>query len=237
MQRSGLTWIAGPPTGSASSGPTALGSSPRPGPRPWRPWSTSCGIGCRPSGRTRMQVLSGDRWMAHSLLSAPLNLGLLDPLEVVRAAEDAYTEGHAPIASVEGFVRQVIGWRDYIWHLYWYLGEDYRFRNDLGADRQLPGWLLDLDPAGTEANCLQQTLTSVRDHGWTHHIPRLDDPRELRHAARLRPGGVHRLVPPQLRRRLRLGDGAERGRHVAARGRRVCWPPSRMPPAGPTSTR
>ncbi len=118
-------------------------------------------------------ALSGDPWMAHSLLSAPLNLGLLDPLEVVRAAEDAYTEGHAPIASVEGFVRQVIGWRDYIWHLYWYLGEDYRSRNDLGAERPLPGWLLDLDPDGTEANCLRHALASVRDHGWTHHIPRL----------------------------------------------------------------
>ena len=118
-------------------------------------------------------VLSGDRWMAHSLLSAPLNLGLLDPLEVVRAAEDAYTEGHAPIASVEGFVRQVIGWRDYIWHLYWYLGEDYRTSNELGAHRPLPDWLLDLDPDGTEANCLKQTVSSVRDHGWAHHIPRL----------------------------------------------------------------
>ena len=64
--------------------------------------------------------------MAHSLLSASLNLGLLDPVEVVRAAEQAYASGQAPLAAVEGFVRQVIGWRDYIWHLYWYLGEDYR---------------------------------------------------------------------------------------------------------------
>ncbi len=118
-------------------------------------------------------ALSEDRWLAHSLLSAPLNLGLLDPLEVVRAAEDAYLEGHAPIASVEGFVRQVIGWRDYIWNLYWYLGEDYRTRNELQADRPLPDWLLELDPAGTDANCLKHTLASVRDHGWAHHIPRL----------------------------------------------------------------
>jgi deoxyribodipyrimidine photolyase-related protein len=118
-------------------------------------------------------VLSDDRWMAHSLLSAPLNLGLLDPLEVVRAAEDAYAEGHAPIASVEGFVRQVIGWRDYIWNLYWYLGEDYRERNELDARRPLPDWLVELDPDGTEANCLSRTVASVRDHGWVHHIPRL----------------------------------------------------------------
>ena len=81
-------------------------------------------------------MLSGDRWMSHSLLSAPLNLGLLDPVEVVRAAEDAYAEGHAPIAAVEGFVRQIIGWRDYIWNLYWYFGEDYRSRNELEARSQ-----------------------------------------------------------------------------------------------------
>ena len=118
-------------------------------------------------------VLSGDRWMAHSLLSAPLNLGLLDPLEIVRAAEDAYAEGHAPIASVEGFVRQIIGWRDYIWNLYWYFGEDYRSRNELDACRDLPGWFADVDPDGTDANCLKQSLASVREHGWAHHIPRL----------------------------------------------------------------
>ena len=66
--------------------------------------------------------MSDDRWMAHSLLSVPLNLGLLEPIEVARAAEQAYHDGAAPLAAVEGFVRQVIGWRDYIWHLYWYLG-------------------------------------------------------------------------------------------------------------------
>jgi deoxyribodipyrimidine photolyase-related protein len=118
-------------------------------------------------------ALSGDRWMAHSLLSAPLNLGLLDPLEIVRAAEDAYTEGHAPIASVEGFVRQIIGWRDYMWNLYWYFGEDYRQRNELEAHQQLPEWFTQLDPDGTDANCLRHALGSVREHAWVHHIPRL----------------------------------------------------------------
>src|ERR671916_534814 len=89
------------------------------------------------------------------------------------AAEDAYAEGHAPISAVEGFVRQIIGWRDYIWNLYWYFGEDYRSRNELQARTPLPTWFVELDPEGTQANCLRSVLTSVRDHGWAHHIPRL----------------------------------------------------------------
>ncbi|HEU5483924.1 MAG TPA: cryptochrome/photolyase family protein [Microlunatus sp.] len=124
-------------------------------------------------GRYEDAILSGDRWMAHSLLSAPLNLGLLDPVEVVRAAEQAYHDGAAPLAAVEGFVRQVIGWRDYIWHLYWYLGESYRTNNKLSQRRSIDGWFAELDPAGTDAACVRSALTSVRESGWAHHIPRL----------------------------------------------------------------
>ncbi|MFP5283447.1 MAG: cryptochrome/photolyase family protein, partial [Actinomycetes bacterium] len=101
------------------------------------------------------------------------NLGLLDPVEVVRAAEQAYHDGSAPLAAVEGFVRQVIGWRDYIWHLYWYLGEEYRHRNELGARADIPDWFWRLDPEGTQANCLSSTLRHLREDGWVHHIPRL----------------------------------------------------------------
>jgi deoxyribodipyrimidine photolyase-related protein len=79
----------------------------------------------------------------------------------------------APIAAVEGFVRQVIGWRDYIWHLYWYLGEDYRNSNTLQAEGELPSWFVELDPDGTDAACLKWALGSVRDDAWVHHIPRL----------------------------------------------------------------
>ena len=124
-------------------------------------------------GRYEDAMLRGDRWMAHSLLSAPMNLGLLDPLEVVHAAEEAYAAGNAPLNAVEGFVRQVMGWRDYIWHLYWYLGEDYRGANELGAHVDLPDWFWALDPEGTDAACLKWALTSVRESGWAHHIPRL----------------------------------------------------------------
>jgi deoxyribodipyrimidine photolyase-related protein len=123
-------------------------------------------------------MLAADRWMAHSLLSAPLNLGLLHPLEVARRAVRAYEDGSARLASVEGFVRQVVGWRDYVWHLYWHTQRapqtSYADRNALGADRPLPAWFADLDPHGeVTARCLSRTLADVREEGWTHHIPRL----------------------------------------------------------------
>ncbi len=118
-------------------------------------------------------MLAADPWMAHSLLSAPLNLGLLDPLEVVRRAEQAYRQGAAPLSSVEGFVRQIVGWRDYIWHLYWYLGESYRKQNRLQARAALPRWFAELDADAVQARCLSGVLAGVRDRGWVHHIPRL----------------------------------------------------------------
>ena len=124
-------------------------------------------------GRYEDAIMADDRWMAHSLLSVPLNLGLLEPIEVARAAEQAYHDGAAPLAAVEGFVRQVIGWRDYIWHLYWHLGEDYRTHNQLNQRRSIDDWFAALDPAGTDAACVRSALTSVRETGWTHHIPRL----------------------------------------------------------------
>jgi deoxyribodipyrimidine photolyase-related protein len=119
-------------------------------------------------------MLGGDPTMSHSLLAAPMNLGLLHPLEVVRAAEDAYRAGTAPLASVEGFVRQVLGWREYVWGLYHLLGDDYRHRNALDAHEPIPSWLETLD-AGRDvrAECLRVALRDVRERGWTHHIPRL----------------------------------------------------------------
>ncbi len=114
-------------------------------------------------------MLAGDAWMSHSLLSAPMNLGLLDPLEAVRAAEASA----APIASVEGYVRQLIGWRDYVWHIYWYEPAAYRRGNALQASSPLPKWFVDLDADAVDARCLSSVLADLRDHGWVHHIPRL----------------------------------------------------------------
>jgi deoxyribodipyrimidine photolyase-related protein len=116
-------------------------------------------------------MLVADDWMAHSLLSVPLNLGLLDPLDVVQAAEVEYRAGRAPLPAVEGFVRQVLGWREYMWHLYWWLPADYRSRNALAARRPLPDWWQDLGSCGVR--CVDETLRGVREHGWAHHIQRL----------------------------------------------------------------
>ncbi|TBN58345.1 cryptochrome/photolyase family protein [Glaciihabitans arcticus] len=119
-------------------------------------------------------MLQGDWTMAHSLLSAPMNLGLLDPREVVDAAEARYRAGDAPLNSVEGFVRQISGWRDYVWHLYWHLGEGYPTRsNYLNATTPLPEAFLQLDPDLITANCLRETIDGMRRHGWAHHIQRL----------------------------------------------------------------
>ncbi|MEV1333846.1 cryptochrome/photolyase family protein [Micromonospora costi] len=118
-------------------------------------------------------MLSTDPWMAHSGLSSSFNLGLLDPLEAVRGAEQAYRGQGAPLASVEGFVRQILGWRDFIWNLYWYFEPDYQGLNRLAARRSVPDWFRDLDADAVQARCLSDVLADLRDHGWVHHIPRL----------------------------------------------------------------
>jgi deoxyribodipyrimidine photolyase-related protein len=123
-------------------------------------------------------MLADDPWLAHSMLSASLNLGLVDPIDVVHRAEAAYRASVAagdplPLNSVEGFTRQVMGWRDYIWHLYWYLGREYRHGNALDAQEEVPGWLGELDAEAVDAHCLSSVLADVRQRGWVHHIPRL----------------------------------------------------------------
>ncbi|MGN6300294.1 MAG: cryptochrome/photolyase family protein [Angustibacter sp.] len=124
-------------------------------------------------GRYEDAMLRGDWAMAHSLLSVPMNLGLLDPLEVVERAVEELRRGNAPLASVEGFVRQVVGWREYVWHLYWHFGPDYRARDAMDAREPLPEWFTELDAARVDAACLSDVLHGVRERGWVHHIPRL----------------------------------------------------------------
>ncbi len=117
-------------------------------------------------------AMTTDSWhLAHSLVSPYLNIGLLLPGEVCDAAEDAYRSGRVPIASAEGFIRQVIGWREYVWGLYWLWGPEYATSNALQAHRPLPPVFT--GTATTEMRCVSHTLTSLHDHGWVHHIQRL----------------------------------------------------------------
>lgn len=107
----------------------------------------------------------------HSLLSPYLNIGLLHAREVVSAALRAYRDGVAPLQSVEAFVRQVIGWREYINGMYWFLGEEYRNLNALDAHRPLlPAFT---QSARTAMNCVSSTVAAVEERAWVHHIPRL----------------------------------------------------------------
>lgn len=115
-------------------------------------------------------MLSEDPVLFHSMLTPMLNLGLLRPLECVQAAEQRYREGRAPLASVEGFVRQIVGWREFIHGVYWLRGPDYLRSNALDARRPLPRWFWTAD---TPMNCLSQCLREVLETGYNHHIQRL----------------------------------------------------------------
>jgi deoxyribodipyrimidine photolyase-related protein len=116
-------------------------------------------------------MLTASWHLAHGLMAQYLNIGLLHPREVCDAVEAAYRAGRVPIASAEGFLRQVIGWREYVWGLYWLWGPDYAALNELGAERALPPAFTGRAP--TQMRCLATTLQTVHDHGWAHHIQRL----------------------------------------------------------------
>ncbi|MBT8215856.1 MAG: cryptochrome/photolyase family protein [Acidimicrobiia bacterium] len=115
-------------------------------------------------------MLSGEWSMGHTLLSPYLNLGLLYPDEVCDAAEEAYRAGRVPIASAEGFIRQIIGWREYVWGTYWLWMPEYRTVNQLGADRPLPPLYTS---GSTDMRCVSEALRAVHEHGYAHHIQRL----------------------------------------------------------------
>jgi deoxyribodipyrimidine photolyase-related protein len=115
-------------------------------------------------------MVTGEPFLNHSLLSAPLNLGLLGPLRVVRAAERAYERGDAPIESVEGFVRQIIGWREYVWGSYWLRRDRWPRMNALRAHADLPAAFGDRESGW---NCLDTVMSEVREDAYAHHIQRL----------------------------------------------------------------
>ena len=121
-------------------------------------------------GRTQDVMWQGAWSMNHSLISAALNLKLLNPRECVDAAIHAYREDKAPLAAVEGFIRQIIGWREFIRGVYYREGPGYGDRNWLGASGKLPKLFWTAD---TDMNCLKQCVGEVLDRGYGHHIQRL----------------------------------------------------------------
>ena len=113
---------------------------------------------------------SGTPFGWHSLLSTSLNLHLLDPREVIAAAEAAYRAGRAPLASVEGFIRQVIGWREFIRGVYWRDMPDMASANHLKHQRPLPGWYW---TGETKMACARDAIDQTLRYGYAHHIQRL----------------------------------------------------------------
>ena len=127
--------------------------------------------GLVPFGPHEDAMLAAEWKLAHSVLSSSMNLGLLHPGEVVDAAERAWWAGEAPINSVEGFVRQVIGWREYVWGVFWLWMPEYRGLNELDATRAVPPAFT--GDAPTEMACVAGAVAHLHDHGYTHHIERL----------------------------------------------------------------
>ena len=113
---------------------------------------------------------AGAPFLYHSLLSPALNIGLLSPREVCAAAETAWRMGHAPLNAVEGFVRQILGWREYVRGVYWTLMPDYADGNALDATRELPAFYW---TGETDMRCLREAIDGTARHAYAHHIQRL----------------------------------------------------------------
>ncbi len=115
-------------------------------------------------------MLDDNRFLYHAVIGLYLNAGLLDPLEVCQKAVQAYYDDRAPLNAVEGFIRQIIGWREYVRGIYFLEGPDYTTRNALGHDRKLPAvyW-----GGNTKMNCMEKAVAQTRDEAYAHHIQRL----------------------------------------------------------------
>ena len=125
---------------------------------------------CLGFGRWQDAIWAGEAWLYHSLLSAALNLKLLSPLEVVQAAQDAWRAGRADLASVEGFIRQILGWREYVRGLYWLRMPAYLEMNALDAREPLPEFYW---TGQTPMACLSDAIGQTLRLGYAHHSQRL----------------------------------------------------------------
>ena len=134
-------------------------------------------------------AMLSDNWhLAHSMLSPYLNNGLLLPGEVCDAVEDAYRDGRVAIASAEGFIRQIIGWREFIWGIYWLRPEQVG-QNVLGNEQPLPPSFV--GTARTDMACVRGVLDDLDERGWIHHIPRLMVLANIANLVGVDPAAVH----------------------------------------------
>jgi deoxyribodipyrimidine photolyase-related protein len=132
-------------------------------------WTCHAATGASTLGPYEDAMLAGERYLYHSRLSAAMNVGLLHPREMIERA--VARAGTVPLASLEGFVRQIIGWREYVNGIYWRQMPGYREANYFGFGRPLPQ--LYWEPERTELACLRDSVTMVRDTAYAHHIHRL----------------------------------------------------------------
>jgi len=126
---------------------------------------------CLPSfGTFQDAMLEGNSFLYHSVIALYINCGLLDPLEVCRKAEAAWRANKAPLNAVEGFIRQIIGWREYVRGIYWLKMPGYENSNALDAHEDLPPvyW-----GAETKMNCMAEAIRHTEQHAYSHHIQRL----------------------------------------------------------------
>ncbi len=115
-------------------------------------------------------MIEGEAWMFHSHISFYINNGLLDSFECIKRVESAYYIDHVPLNAVEGFIRQVLGWREYVRGIYWLKMPEYKNCNLLNAKSSLPHFFWDGE---TKMNCLKQCITETKQNAYAHHIQRL----------------------------------------------------------------
>ncbi len=115
-------------------------------------------------------MIADEPFMYHAHIGAYINIGLLAPIEVITRAEQAYYDGHAPLNAAEGFIRQILGWREYIRGIYWHFMPDYADQNALNATKPLPAFFWD---GKTKMRCLSQSIGQTITYAYAHHIQRL----------------------------------------------------------------
>jgi deoxyribodipyrimidine photolyase-related protein len=132
---------------------------------------------------------TGEPFLFHSLLSFALNTKMLSPREVIGAAETAWRDGHAPLAATEGFIRQILGWREYVRGVYWSQMPNYTLNNALAHHAKLPDWFW---TGQTRMQCLSESIGQSLEHAYAHHIQRLMVIGNFALLAGIEPQALHR---------------------------------------------